>query len=376
MHLESHATPIGESPQQRYASLHRAIERGLASDELWSELASVCEALGNRGEALHCLHRIRDDALRTRAERAVLGGPRAGDGRHTGAPAASIAGRRERARAVQRPRERPPCVRDHLVDAAQFLSHGQMPALTLAAMLAFPLVIGVAGLFAGDAPPLLLAGVAALPGLCVLAVVAGMAREVLLLGCEGEGDAPGLPDPGQLIAGALRFTTDLGVVGALCLGPAAAALALGAPGGVAAATVALGALVGPLTFALRQVRGDWRPCSPGFVASALRRAGPGYPLVALAVTLAFAPALGVLALASDRPVWIQIACVGPLLVLPLFASARLLGTWLDSHRATLGGLLEVPAAPPTTATQARAPRDAGDLRRAAAPRRRALSRSR
>ena len=95
MHLESHATPIGESPQQRYASLHRAIERGLASDEVWNELAGVCDALGNRGEALHCLHRIRDDALRTRAERAVLGGEGRGadqEGRDAGVGVGALGG--------------------------------------------------------------------------------------------------------------------------------------------------------------------------------------------------------------------------------------------------------------------------------------------
>ena len=66
MQLESHAAPIGETPQQRYASLHRAIERGLESDEVWAELTSVCQSLGHRGEALHCAQQIRNASVRAR----------------------------------------------------------------------------------------------------------------------------------------------------------------------------------------------------------------------------------------------------------------------------------------------------------------------
>lgn len=390
MHLESHATPLGESPQQRYASLHRAIERGLASDELWAELATVCESLGNRGEAVHCLHRIHADAMRTRVERAVLGFETRPADLHTEAPAASNAGSRDRAPATRRLQERPPSVADHLVDAVQFLGQGQMPGLALSAMLAFPLVVIVGGVLSAGTSPLLLAGVAALPGLCVLAVVAGMAHEILIRGSEGEGDAPGLPGPGQLLAGALRFVTDLGAVASLCLGPAALALVVGAPAWLSLPASAIGALTAPLMFALRQVRGDWRSCSPGFVWRALRRAGRGYPIVAYAASLAFAPAAGVSLLISDQPIWIQIACAGPLLVLPLFATARLLGTWLDSHRKSLGPLLEtgdsVTTAPPprrsTTARpshQQRAPRRAvprASTLAPSAPRRRHLSKSR
>jgi len=338
VHLESHATPLGESPQQRYASLHRAIERGLASDELWNELATVCHALGNRGEALHCLHRIRDDALRTRAEQAVLGAATAAT-RHTVAPAASIAGSRARARASQQHQEQTPGFLDHVVDAGQFLAQGQMPALALCAMLAFPLVFGIGGLVAAGHSPLLLAAVATLPTLCVLAVVAGMAREVLLRSSQGGGDPPGLPGAGPLLAGALRSAAAVSAAASICLGPAALLFAFRGPPGLTLAAATVGALTAPLMAALLQVRGDWRPCSPVFVARALSRAGRGYPLVAAAVTVAFAPVVGALWLVADRPVWMQIACAGPLLVLPLFAAARLLGTWLDSHRSSLGGFV-------------------------------------
>ena len=38
-------------PEQRRATLHRAIERGLDSDELWKELAEVSLELGYDDEA-------------------------------------------------------------------------------------------------------------------------------------------------------------------------------------------------------------------------------------------------------------------------------------------------------------------------------------
>jgi len=246
-------------------------------------------------------------------------------------------------------------------------------------MLAFPLVIGVGGALAAGTSPVLLAAVAALPGLCVLAVISGMAREILLRSSEGESDAPGLPSAGQLLAGALRFGADLVTVTTLCAAPAALALAAGAPAAATLALAAVGGLLAPLMFALRQVRGDWRPCSPTFFAGALRRAGRGYPVVALAVALAFAPAATVAALTYDRPLWIQIACAGPLLVLPLFAAARLLGTWLERHHAgrSAASPTDVAVALPAAVPPGRAPsRSKRGARRPATQRRRALTRSR
>ena len=58
MEVETHATPPVESPEQRYASIHRAIERGLESDELWKDLALVSAELGHNEEALRCLGKI------------------------------------------------------------------------------------------------------------------------------------------------------------------------------------------------------------------------------------------------------------------------------------------------------------------------------
>jgi hypothetical protein len=62
--------------------------------------------------------------------------------------------------------------------------------------------------------------------------------------------------------------------------------------------------------------------------------------VLAAVTLAmFLPAMLVGCAVVARPVWVQIALVGPLCVLPIFVTARLLGSWLDTRRLHLGEIL-------------------------------------
>src|SRR4030095_12167988 len=82
--VETHATPPVESPEQRYASIHRAIERGLESDELWKDLALVSAELGHNEEALRCLGKIvNPHVLKTvehRLRRQGLVNPKKGQG--------------------------------------------------------------------------------------------------------------------------------------------------------------------------------------------------------------------------------------------------------------------------------------------------------
>ncbi|MFN3243458.1 MAG: hypothetical protein ACE37K_18285 [Planctomycetota bacterium] len=338
MHIESHATPFGGTPQQRYATLHRAIEQGLDSDDVWVELASVCQAMGHRGEALHCVQRIHDDERRARSERALLSPAERRKKDHPGAPAASHAGRSARDSRDARSDELPG-VAEHLTDACQYLLHQQMPMLVLTTMLAFPLVVGVGGFLTAGGSLLLLAAIAALPGLSVLSVVAAMGRQILLRSSEGEGDVPELPVVGRLLRDARSFAFDATLVVGGYFALPAVMLAAGAPWYSALPSLMIGAVFAPLTFALRQVRGDMRAFSPVFLLRAVRRAGRGYPVVALAATLAFAPAFAVAFAVLDRPVWVQIAVVGPLMVLPVFATARLLGSWLDTNRTSLGYLM-------------------------------------
>ena len=344
MQLQSHAAPIGETPQQRYASLHRAIERGLESDEVWAELTSVCQSLGHRGEALHCAQQIRNASVRARAEQEVLTPCRRERAGNPGAPAASQAGTRrsQPSRAVL---EAPPGALEHLKDAAQYLLHQSMPALVLITVLSFPLVVGVGGFLTAGGSPLLLAAIAALPGLSILVAVAAMGRQILLRSSEGEGDVPPMPAMAGMLRDARSFAIDAALIAAVFGGVPLGLMFAGASVYTLVPAALLGALLAPLSFALLQVRGDLRGLSPWFLLRAAHRAGSGYPVVAFATTLAFAPAAAVAACVLERPLWVQIAFVGPLMVLPAFAAARLLGTWLDTNRGSLDMLLERSEAP-------------------------------
>ena len=351
MQLESHATPFGGSPQQRYATLHRAIEQGLDSDDVWFELASVSAQLGHPGEALCCAARINNPARRAKAEQTLLsssGRSTAADskpeavkqvGRRgpAAAPAASNAGPTKVK--VSAEADGPPRVVDHLIDAGQYLTHQHMPWLVLTTMLSFPLVVGLGGFLTAGGSPLLLAAIAALPGLSVLIVVAAMGHEILRNSSAGESDVPNLPEFPKLIRSSRDFLLDAVLVFAAFFGGPIALSLAGAPTATILPALTLGAFFAPLTFALRQIRRDMRTFSPVFLIRAIRRCGRGYALIAAAITLAFTPAALVATALINYPIWVQIAILGPLCVLPTFATTRLLGTWLDSHRKSLGYLM-------------------------------------
>lgn len=368
MKMESHATPLEGTPQQRYATLHRAIEQGLDSDDLWCELASVSSTLGHQSEARRCVSRIRDAARRTKFERAFALGnkSRSTAADHpAAAPAASNAG--------PNPRKRPekkddPGVVDHLIDAGQYMVHQHMPWLVLTTMLAFPLIVGVGGLLTAGESPVLLAALAAVPGICVLSVVAAMAHEILHQSSKGEGDVPELPEFTELLDGARTFLWDAILVFALFFGAPVAMAIAGIPLTNALPSLAIGIYFAPLAFALRHVRRDMRSFAPVFLWRAARRAGRGYGLVAVAITTAFAPAAFVASAVTNQAVWVQVAIVGPLCVLPTLAASRLLGTWLDTHRKSLGYLLTSDATPPVVnqlmgTRQPQKPSQPRDLRR-------------
>lgn len=360
MQLESHATPPQASPQQRHAALRRAVERGLDSDELWNDLAVVCLELGFDDEASRCVRRLRNPTLRlaleSRLERrgttsvhpgrstATIG---KGAAPHAKAPAASDAGPREGD-------EPPPVSRrdrfeiaglsEHLVDAVQFLFQQHLPWLALLTTLAFPLVVGVGGFLTAGGSPLLLAAIAALPGLCVLAVVGAMGRRILVSSSEGCADVPRLGELGPLLGDARRFLCDAGLVLGSLLGPSLIAIALHAPLTSSLPGLVVGLFFAPLAWGLRQVRRDLGALSPVTLLRGVARCGLGYVgLVVICVTL-FLPAGLTTWAVFGRPVWVQIAAIGPLCVLPLFVVSRLLGTWLDSMRLELGAVLLGPLA--------------------------------
>jgi hypothetical protein len=242
---------------------------------------------------------------------------------------------------------------DHVVDAFQFLFHQQMPWLVLITTLAFPLVVGVGGFLNAGGSWLLLAAIAALPGLVVLAIVGAMGREVLLTSAEGH-DIQGLPGFHQLVLDARRFLTDVGLVFGTLIGPSLLAMACGLPLLPALPGLAIGAFFAPMAWTLRLLRSDYAALSPVVLVRGVSRTIRSYAgLAAVAVGL-FLPAAAVAWVVFGRPVWVQIAVIGPLSVLPVFVASRLLGTWVDSQRHRLGTLLHAevkPLAKPKTSAQ-------------------------
>lgn len=350
MQLESHATPPAETPQQRYANLHRAIERGLDSDEVWRELAEVSLTLGHADECLRCLRHIQNDtarlALGSRLARRGLidadvaassaGAAGSPSAHHLEAPAASDAG-------PKASRERPAGdsrLLDHLADAIQYQMHQHMPALVLFTTLAFPLVVGVGGFLTAGGSWLLLAAIAALPGLGVLAVVGAMGRQVLLASADGEGDVPPIPPFTELWSSARRFALDSVLVLGSLLGPSLVAAAFSAPWTTVVPGLLVGAFFAPMAWSLRHLRKDFGALSPVTLTRAVARTAGSYPGLAVVTMLLFVPAGLVTWVVFGRPVWVQIAMIGPLCVLPMFVASRLLGTWLEANRSRLGGLVQ------------------------------------
>jgi hypothetical protein len=324
--LESHATPPRETPQQRYANLHRAIERGLDSDEVWRELAEVSASIGHGDEAVRCVRHVRNEAVRytleSRLIRLGLMSERARS--HPAAPAASGAG--PGAHDTQHG------LRDHVVDAFQYLFHQQMPWLVLLTTLAFPLVVGVGGFLTAGGSPLLLTAIAAMPGLCVVALVGAMGRQILLTSAEGTGDVPAIPGFAELVVDARRFFVDAGLVLGALLGPSLVAIWLGAPLTTTLPALAIGGYFAPMAWSLRHLNGTLHALSPVKLLRAVTRGGASYAGIAAVACTLFAPGAAVGFLTLGRPVWVQIAIVGPLCVVPLYIVSRLLGTWLDSNR--------------------------------------------
>jgi hypothetical protein len=342
--LESYATPQLETPQQRHASLHRAIECGLASDDIWKELADVCLRLGKGDESVRCMLQIAD-----RGKRIALASRLARLGLIEAPPEVlSAFDHHCRPKADGASGEPKPKTEgdelwdyrltDHVLDAFQYMAFQHMPWLVLITTLAFPGVIGVGGFLTAGGSWLLLAAMAALPGLCVLATVGAMGRQVLLTSAEGQ-DLQGLPGFHQLLADARRFLADVGVVLGTLIGPSVLALSLGVPFLVTLPGLVIGAFLAPMAWVLRQLRGDFGALSPTLLMRAISRTFGSYLGVAGITVALFVPAAVVTWAVLGRPLWVQIAIIGPLCVLPVFVASRLLGTWVDAQRHRLGTLL-------------------------------------
>lgn len=328
MHLENIATPQEDStPQSRYASLHRTVERGMASDEVLRELVEICLQLGHTDEAVR-VHA----SMKAGPTREHVGALLARRGLIARSADATIAEDGEAA-------DVEPSIAEHALDAVQFLCQGHMPAVALLTMLAFPVIVGVGGFLTSGGSPWLFAGLAALPGLCVLGVVGAMGRQIFLQSADGEEEAPAIPAPAEMLSAAKRYLADVAIVLGAFVAPSLSLLWFNAPLVSSLPGLVIGMFLTPIALILRQVRGDFGALSP---VALLRGIGQtnGYARITATFWLAFAPAAVAFWTSLGHAVWLQIAIVGPLAVLPMFGTARLLGTFTDSNRLRLGLLLQ------------------------------------
>ena len=335
MELENIATPQEETtPELRYASLHRTVERGMASQDVFRELAEICLQLGHLDEAVRIYEGMEPSSLRDHIASRLK---RRGLIAHS--PATSPAPRSATARGP----EAGPRVGEHVLDAVQYMAQGAMPAVALSTMLAFPLVVSAGGMVTGGSP-WLFAALAAPLTLGVLGLVGAMSRLVYLRSSEGESEPPALPAAPELLKLGKRHLGDhLAVFGAY-VAPAVIALMFGVPAMSMLPALLLGMFLAPMALVLRQHRGDVASLSPVTIVRGIS-CSRGYARVAGLFWLAFAPAAIAFWATLGHAPWIQLSVVGPLAVLPAFGSARVLGTFVDVHRERVGKLLDLAATP-------------------------------
>jgi hypothetical protein len=330
--LENIATPQEQiSPQRRYATLHRAMEGGMASPDVMRELVEICLELGHLDEARRVHLSMPDGPVRdhvtSRLQRSGL-----------------IEGSAQPSKPAVRQAEEPatePAVADHVADAMQYLLQGHMPAIALMSMLAFPLIVGLGGFLTDGGSLWMLAGLAALPGLCVLGIVGAMGRLVFSSALEGDDVIPSIPAPVAMVRHARRHFTDLGIVLGVLIAPSLLLLWFEAPLVSSLPGLSIGLFLTPIALILRQTRGDLAALSPVLMLRAIGRTR-GYLQITVAYWIAFAPAALAFWVTLPYAAWLQLSITGPLAVLPTFATARLLGTFTEVQRERLGPLLQLP----------------------------------
>ncbi len=367
--LENIATPQEESaPELRYASLHRAVERGMASQDVFRELAEICLQLGHLEEAIRVHEGMepgprRDHVASRLRRRGLLGGSHANQSGAFAAPGGA-------ARAA----DDIPSVSERALDAVHYLAQGAMPAIALSTMLAFPIVVSAGGMLTGGSP-WLFAALAAPLAFCVLGLVGAMARKIHLQSSEGESEPPAVPGAGELLALGKRYFADQAAVFGVYVAPVVVALLLGVPAMSMLPALVLGMFLVPMALLLRQHRGDFGALSPVAIMRGISCTRE-YTKIAGLFWLAFAPAVIAFWATLGHAPWMQLAIVGPLAVLPTLGTARILGTFYDSHRELLSKLIaagEGPRSPKIAASGApqrksmRGVRPVGSVARQPAP---------
>lgn len=316
-----------DAPEKRYVWLHRAIEQGNGTDNIWAELSRVCYRLGNITEAVRGARNIQEPDHRRRAEmylvqRGVLDHP------SDVQPAQTHNEKLNRTLFVE-----------EVADSFGYLFLEHMPFTVMAATLVFPLVLGLGGFLTSGTDAWVFPAIALIPVLMAVGLIGAMARQILLEASHGLGEAPRIPELTRLVRNAGRFLRDAVLVLLVFVGPGALAWRLGLPAYYALPILAVGMVLVPMALALCQVRNDWRVIAPKTLFPAVRGCGPSYLWFAAVAGTLFAPAITAAMLTTNTDLYLRLSFVGPLAIAPVFVSARLIGRILHLNRRSLGTLI-------------------------------------
>ena len=350
---------IGDSPEKRYVCLHRAIEQGAATDKIWEELSNVCYDLGNMNESVHCAREIIVDCERDRVEGRLskLGiSLDAGDPAQRRAGTTSSGSWSARMGTTDEPAEKEgkdyPAVpsgwkrgtslrethmREEVMDAGTFLLLGHIPFTLMTVMLIFPLVVGLGGTLTARSSFWVLPAIAMLPVLCIAGVVGAMSRQILVDTVQGFTDAPQLTDLPRQARRAAFFLRDCLINGLLLLMPGV--LACRYLGIIGLPLLIVSAVLFPLGVALCQTREDFRGLHPKVLFPAAFTIGLPGVIVMAVVWLTFTPAMSAFWLTEGSAQFLRMSVVGPLAIVPLFISARLIGRVLYLNRDKIEDLI-------------------------------------
>ncbi len=325
MRIEQITAPIpDQTPQQRYASLHRAVEKGLASEGTWIELAKVCAEIGLFEEAKSAFEKVTTSTERTHVRMHLVR-------RGVLPPEADESTPADRYVTM----DLAPTFREEVIDACRFLFVDHMPLTVIVATMSFPLVVGLGGFLTASSNMLLFSAIALVPGLTVIGMVGALSRRIMQESSHGIDDAPRIPDVVTLFREGARFLTDALLLAVLFLGPAIAMFLTNAPLGASIAAALLGALLMPMAMVIRQVTNDWRTLSPNVLFRAIVKGGKPYFAASALGAGIFLPAATAFALTFGSQPYLQVSVVGPLMVAPLFVMARLLGRVFATRRDEL-----------------------------------------
>lgn len=316
-----------DSPERRYSWLHRAIEQGHATDNIWAELSRVCCRLGYKTEAIKGIHSIQDPEFRYKAEMFLV---RQGLLDHP----SSLDNKRLTA---QKPTRR--TLQEEVMDSFSYLFLEHMPFTVMASALVFPVVLGLGGVLTTGSEMWVFPAIALLPVLFAVGLVGALSHQIILEGSKGIVEPPRLPDVSDLVAGSGRFLRDSMIVAIALLTPGALAIRLGVTLYYSMPLLLAGASLLPMALSLCLVRNDFRGLTPRVLFPAVWRSGLSYGYLVALAGLLFAPAIAAGLLTGQSDLYLRLSFISPLAIAPLFVVSRLMGRILFLNKHGLGDLI-------------------------------------